>query len=504
MKPHKLLQLGGFMEKYQIYEDIENRTNGDIYVGVVGPVRVGKSTFISEFMKKLVLPKIENKNVRQRTTDELPQSADGKTVMTTQPKFVPSEAVKISVADNINLKVRMIDCVGYLVSGAMGATENDKPRLVKTPWSDEEVPFDQAAEIGTKKVIEEHSTIGIVMTTDGSVTDIDRASYVEAEERVISEMKACKKPFVVVLNCKAPNSNDTKKLAQNLSEKYDAQVLAMNVAELKEGDIDKIFERVLMEFPVRSIKVNMPKWLQALSYSNPIISEIVKEIKGFAEKVRKVGDAKKDTIVFSESENFDPITFSNIEMGEGIIKFNVIPKENLFYKVLSQECGFDIKDDFELVSYIKNLAVAKKSYDKLKDALSQVEESGYGIVVPSKDEYSLGDPELVKQGGRYGVKIKATAPSYHIVKVDVETEVTPLVGTESQSQDLVEYLNERLETEPESIWETNLLGKTLYDLVDENIGSKIVAMPVDAQRKMKKTLGRIINEGKGGVLCILL
>jgi len=499
-----LLQLGGFMERYQIYEDIENRTNGDIYVGVVGPVRVGKSTFISEFMKKLVLPKIENKNVKQRATDELPQSADGKTVMTTQPKFVPSEAVKISVADNINLKVRMIDCVGYLVSGAMGATENDKPRLVKTPWSDEEMPFDQAAEIGTKKVIEEHSTIGVVMTTDGSVTDIDRSSYVEAEERVINEMKECGKPFVVVLNSKNPNSNETKKLAQNLSEKYDAQVLAMNVAELKDSDIDKIFEKVLMEFPVKSIKVNMPKWLQALSFSNSIITEIVGEIKRFAEKVRKVGDANKETVVFTESESFDPITFSNIEMGEGIIKFNVIPKENLFYKVLSQECGFDIKDDFELVSYIKNLAVAKKSYDKLKDALSQVEESGYGIVVPSKDEYTLGDPELVKQGGRYGVKIKATAPSLHIVKVDVETEVTPLVGTESQSQDLVGYLNEKLESDPESIWETNLLGKTLYNLVDENIGSKIVAMPVDAQRKMKKTLGRIINEGKGGVLCILL
>lgn len=492
------------MEKYQIYEDIENRTNGDIYVGVVGPVRVGKSTFISEFMKKLVLPKIENKNVRQRATDELPQSADGKTVMTTQPKFVPSEAVKISVAENIDLKVRMIDCVGYLVSGAMGTTENDKPRLVKTPWSDEEMPFDQAAEIGTKKVIKEHSTIGIVMTTDGSVTDIDRSSYVEAEERVIAEMKECQKPFVVVLNCKAPNSNESKKLVQGLSEKYDAQVLAMNVAELKDSDIDKIFERILMEFPVRSIKVNMPKWLQALSYSNPIISEIVGEIKKFAEKIRKVGDANKDTIVFTESESFDPITFSNIEMGEGIIKFNIIPKENLFYKVLSNECGFDIKDDFELVSYIKNLAVAKKNYDKLKDALSQVEESGYGIVVPSKDEYVLGDPELVKQGGRYGVKIKATAPSYHMIKVDVETEVTPLVGTESQSQDLVGYLNEKLESDPESIWETNLLGKTLYDLVDENIGSKIVAMPVDAQRKMKKTLGRIINEGKGGVLCILL
>ena len=492
------------MEKYQIYEDIQTRTNGDIYLGVVGPVRVGKSTFISQFMQKLVIPNIENKNVKQRAIDELPQSADGKTVMTTQPKFVPNEAVKITVADKINLKVRMIDCVGYLVSGAMGVSENNKPRLVKTPWSDEEMPFEQAAEIGTKKVIEDHSTIGIVLTTDGSVTDIERANYVEAEERVVKEMKACQKPFVMVLNCKNPNSAESKKLAQSLAEKYDCQIVAMNVAEMKDADVDRIFEKMLLEFPVKSIKVNMPNWLQALSFSNPIIEEIVKEVKNFGNNVKKIGDAKKDTVVFMESDSFDPITFSNVEMGEGIIKFNVIPKENLFYKVLSDACGFEINDDYELVSYIKDLAVAKVEYDKLKDALDQVEQTGYGIVVPSKNEYTLENPEVVKQGGKYGVKIKASAPSLHIVKVDVETEVTPLVGTESQSQDLVAYLSEKFENDPDGIWDTNLLGKSLYSLIDDNIGTKILAMPADAQRKMKKTLGRIINEGKGGVLCILL
>lgn len=492
------------MEKYQIYEDIQTRTNGDIYLGIVGPVRVGKSTFISQFMQKLVIPNIENKNVKQRAIDELPQSADGKTVMTTQPKFVPNEAVKITVADKINLKVRMIDCVGYLVSGAMGVSENNKPRLVKTPWSDEEMPFEQAAEIGTKKVIEDHSTIGIVLTTDGSVTDIERANYVEAEGRVVKEMKACQKPFVMVLNCKNPNSAESKKLAQSLAEKYDCQIVAMNVAEMKDADVDRIFEKMLLEFPVKSIKVNMPKWLQALSFSNPIIEEIVKEVKNFGNNVKKIGDAKKDTVVFMESDSFDPITFSNVEMGEGIIKFNVIPKENLFYKVLSDACGFEINDDYELVSYIKDLAVAKVEYDKLKDALDQVEQTGYGIVVPSKNEYTLENPEVVKQGGKYGVKIKASAPSLHIVKVDVETEVTPLVGTESQSQDLVAYLSEKFENDPDGIWDTNLLGKSLYSLIDDNIGTKILAMPADAQRKMKKTLGRIINEGKGGVLCILL
>ena len=476
------------MEKYQIYEDIKSRTNGDIYVGVVGPVRVGKSTFIAEFMKKLVIPNIENDNNKKRTIDELPQSADGKTIMTTQPRFVPNEAVKISVADKINLKVRMIDCVGYLVSGAMGVEEGDKPRLVKTPWSSEDM----------------HSTIGIVVTTDGTVTDLERANYVAAEEQIVQDMKATGKPFVIVLNTKNPNKEESKKLAKSLQEKYDSQVVSMNVQEMKESDVDRIFEKMLLEFPITSIKVNMPKWLSALPFSNPIIKEVVSEIKKFGNDLKKIGDTNKDALVFTESESFDPITFSNVEMGEGVIKFNVIPKENLFYHVLSDECGFEIKDDFELVSYIKDLATAKIEYDKLKLALDEVEQNGYGIVVPKQSDFALQEPEVVKQGNRYGVKIKATAPSLHIIKVDVETEVTPLVGTESQSQDLVNYLNEQFENNPEQIWETNLLGKSLSSLIGDNISSKIVMMPADAQRKMRKTLGRIINEGKGGVLCILL
>lgn len=488
----------------QIYEDIKTRTNGDIYIGVVGPVRVGKSTFITEFMKKLVIPNIENENAKKRTIDELPQSADGKTVMTTQPRFVPNEAVKIAVADKINLKVRMIDSVGYLVSGAMGVTENDKPRLVKTPWSKKEMPFEKAAELGTKKVIEDHSTIGIVVTTDGTVTDLDRGSYLKAEEEIIRDVKKCNKPFVIVLNTKNPQSADAKRLAQSLKEKYECEVVAMNVQDMKDADVERVFEKMLKEFPITSLKVSIPKWISALPFSNPIVKEVVGEIKRFGGAVKKVGDTDKDAILFQESDSFEPITFSSVEMGDGVVRFTIQPKENLFYKVLSDECGFEIKDDFELVSYIKDLAIAKVEYDKIKSALSEAEEGGYGIVVPKQEEFTLQEPEVVKQGGRYGVKIKASAPSLHIIKVDVETEVTPLVGTEQQSKDLVDYLNEQFENNPTEIWQTNLLGKSLSSLVGDNISSKIVMMPNDAQRKMRKTLSRIINEGKGGVLCILL
>lgn len=488
----------------QIYEDIKTRTNGDIYIGVVGPVRVGKSTFITELMKKLVIPNIENENAKKRTIDELPQSADGKTVMTTQPRFVPNEAVKIAVADKINLKVRMIDSVGYLVSGAMGVTENDKPRLVKTPWSKKEMPFEKAAELGTKKVIEDHSTIGIVVTTDGTVTDLDRGSYLKAEEEIIRDVKKCNKPFVIVLNTKNPQSADAKRLAQSLKEKYECEVVAMNVQDMKDADVERVFEKMLKEFPITSLKVSIPKWISALPFSNPIVKEVVGEIKRFGGAVKKVGDTDKDAILFQESDSFEPITFSSVEMGDGVVRFTIQPKENLFYKVLSDECGFEIKDDFELVSYIKDLAIAKVEYDKIKSALSEAEEGGYGIVVPKQEEFTLQEPEVVKQGGRYGVKIKASAPSLHIIKVDVETEVTPLVGTEQQSKDLVDYLNEQFENNPTEIWQTNLLGKSLSSLVGDNISSKIVMMPNDAQRKMRKTLSRIINEGKGGVLCILL
>lgn len=491
------------MENFQIYDDIKTRTNGDIYIGVVGPVRVGKSTFITNFMQKLVLPNITEKNAKERTIDELPQSADGKTIMTTQPHFVPNEAVQIKVA-NAEMKVRMIDCVGYLASGVMGHIENDKPRLVKTPWSEKDLPFEEAAELGTTKVIKEHSTIGIVVTTDGSVTELPRNSYVEAEERVVNELKACGKPFVIVLNCKNPHSNDNKKLASALKEKYEFPVVALNALELKDEDVDQIIENVLMEFPVQSIQIKMPDWLRALDYDSEIIQEITAEMRKTAKEMLKLSDANKNQVAFAESESFDPITVSTVEAGNGTIKFNIIPKNDLFYRVLSNECGLEIKDDFGLVSIIKDLAQAKFEYDKLKDALEEVKATGYGIVQPLRDDLELAEPEILKQGNKFGLKIKASAPSLHIMRVDVETEVTPLVGTEDQSQDLAKNLMEQYEKDPHSLWETKILGKSLYNLVGDNINSKIVMMPVEAQRKMRKTLGRIVNEGKGGVLCILL
>lgn len=492
------------MENDAIYSDIKTRTNGEIYIGVVGPVRVGKSTFITEFMKKLVLPNISGTYSKERTLDELPQSAEGKTIMTTQPKFVPDEAVKITVAGNVDLKVRLIDCVGYLVAGVMGHEEDSAPRKVKTPWSKELMPFEKAAEFGTEKVIKEHSTVGIVVTTDGSVSGIERENYVDAEERVVREMKEQNKPFVIVLNCKNPNSADNKKLASMLSEKYKASVLPVNALELKETDIDRVFESLLLEFPVTKINIKMPKWLQALSYDDEIIQEITKEVRSFAGGITKLAEVKENQVAFAASESFDPITFSSVQMGDGVVRLDVIPKENLFYKVLSRSCGFDIKDDYELVNYIKELAVAKLEYDKIKEALAGVRENGYGIVAPRQEDFVLTEPEIVKQGSRYGVKIKATAPSLHIMQVDVNTEVTPLVGTEAQSQDLVKDLMDRIEENPEGIWGTNILGKSLSSLIGDNINAKLITMPVDAQKKMKKTLGRIVNEGKGGVLCILL
>lgn len=492
------------MDNNLIYNDIKTRTGGEIYIGVVGPVRVGKSTFITEFMKKLVLPNVSGTYAKERAIDELPQSADGKTIMTTQPKFVPDEAVNITVAGNIDMKVRLIDCVGYLVSGVMGHEENNEPRQVKTPWSDESMPFEKAAEFGTEKVIKEHSTVGIVVTTDGSVAGISRENYVSAEERVIKEMRECNKPFVIVLNCKNPHSSESKKLANSLSEKYNASVLPISALELKDEDIDNIFEKMLLEFPVTSIKVKMPKWLQILDYDNEIIQEISREVRSFAGQITKLGDVKNSQTAFLASDSFDPVSFSNIDMGNGVVRFDVVPKESLFYQVLSKSCGFEIRDDFELVSYIKDLAIAKVEYDKIKDALDGVRDTGYGIVAPRKEDFVLNEPEIVKQGSRFGVKIKATAPSLHIMRVDVNTEVTPLVGTEVQSQELVKDLMERIDENPDGIWETNILGKSLSGLIGDNINSKLITMPVDAQNKMKKTLGRIVNEGKGGVICILL
>lgn len=492
------------MENFSIYEDIAKRTNGDIYIGVVGPVRCGKSTFITQFMQNLVVPNIKDKSSKERTIDELPQSADGKTIMTTQPRFIPNKAAEICVNDNVKMKIRMIDCVGYLVEGALGYEENKKVRLVKTPWTDEEIPFEEAAEMGTKKVIQEHSTIGILMTTDGTITEIPRSSYIKAEERIVAEMSAQNKPFIIVLNSKTPKAEETKRLAKSLESKYEVPVLTLDVLKLDERGIDDIFEKILLEFPIKSLKVTTPLWMQALPYDHPIITSLITEIKKFGEEANKIGQIDRTNAVFLDSEDFEPVVVSSIQMGEGKIYFNVTPKPGLFYKVLSDQCGFSITDDFYLISYIKQLSHAKKEYDKIKVALEEVKEKGYGVVMPNAEDMSLEDPEIVRQGSKFGVKLRASAPSLHIMSVDIETEVNPLVGSQAQSEELVKYLMSEFEQSPKDIWKTEMFGKSLSSLVNEGINAKLYTMPLEAQRKMRRTLSRIINEGKGGIICILL
>lgn len=491
------------METYNIYSDIATRSNGDIYLGVVGPVRTGKSTFIRNFVNTLVLPNILNEYSKQRTIDELPQSGDGKLIMTTQPKFVPDEAVKIKV-DDTELNVRLIDCVGFMVNGALSSDDISKTRLVKTPWSSDEIPFEDAAEIGTKKVIDEHSNIAVLVTTDGSFTDIDRASYMEAEEKVVKQLKQAKKPFVIVLNSAKPNDDSCINMAKSLTQKYGVPVLPMDCNNLSIDDISKIMEAEIKEFPIRSILVKMPKWMEALPYDNALIKEIIDEIKLNSKDLSKIGDYKLTKSLFENSENFEPLSESKVILGEGHIAFSIEPKPHLFYKVLSEQTGYEISSDFELISHIKELSSAKKEYDKVKVALDSVQETGYGVVFPSLDEMTLEDPEIVKQGSKFGVRLKASAPSLHIMKVDINTEVSPIVGTEQQSEDLVKSMLQDFENNPQGIWETNMFGKSLHQLVNEGLNNKLNSIPTDIEKKMRKTMSRIVNEGKGGVICILL
>lgn len=492
------------MENFNVYEDISRRTNGDIYIGVVGPVRCGKSTFITSFMNSFVLPNITNKFSRERAKDELPQSADGKTIMTTQPKFIPNEAVKVQFGSAVELNLRMIDCVGYMIDGALGGEEDEKPRLVKTPWSENEMPFNEAAEIGTTKVMTEHSTIAILMTTDGSVTDIERKSYIEAEDKIAQKLNELNKPYVIVVNSANPNSKETRALCESLSEKYGAPAISLNAKNLREDDVVKIFENILTQFPLKSVKVKMPDWLQALNYENPLIQSVIDEVVSLTGDVLKMGDFSGEKIGFSESDDFEPLVIKHIKMGEGKLVFEVVPKPRLFYKVLSDECGENIESDYHLVSYLKQLTYAKREFDKLKTALDEVEETGYGVVYPHLEEMKLEEPEIVKQGGRSGVRLKASAPSLHIMKVDIETEINPVVGTEQQSEELVKYLLSEFENNPQGIWQTNMFGKSLHMLVKEGLSNKLTQMPQEVQKKMRKTLSRVVNEGKGGIICILL
>ena len=492
------------MEKQEVFRDIAERTGGDIYLGIVGPVRTGKSTFIKRLMETLVLPNIKEAADRERAKDELPQSAAGKTIMTTEPKFIPNEAIEIAIKEGLQVKIRVADCVGYTVEGALGYEEDDGPRMVTTPWFDEEIPFEEAAEIGTRKVIEDHSTIGIVVVTDGSITDIPRENYVEAEERVISELKELNKPFVVVLNSTDPYSGNVAQLVHELEEKYNVPVLPVDCLHLNQGDIIKILQESLFEFPVTEVNVNLPKWVEELDSGHWLRDNFENAVRDSVNQVRRLRDIDSAIESLSNYDFIKSVDINNMDLGTGIASIAMAEEDGLFYKVLQEISGFEIEGEHQLLRLMKELAVAKREYDKLESALKEVEESGYGVVTPRIDEMFLEEPELIRTSGRFGVKLKASAPSLHIIRANITTEVTPLIGTEKQCEELVRYIVDEFEDNPTKIWEQNVFGKSLHELVREGIQNKLYRMPANAQSKHQDTLQRIVNDGSGGLICIII
>jgi stage IV sporulation protein A len=492
------------MDSRTIYQDIAQRTDGDIYIGVVGPVRTGKSTFIKRFMENLVLPNIDNNYKRERAIDELPQSATGRTIMTTEPKFIPNEAVEIKLADNAAFRVRMIDCVGYIVPSALGYIENDNPRMVMTPWYDREIPFNMAAEIGTRKVITEHSTIGLVITTDGSIGEIPREEYAEAEQRVIEELKEINKPFVILLNSAQPESESVNALRVEMEIKYNVPVMPVNCLNLGEADIKNIIETVLFEFPVKEIGVDLPDWIASLDMSHWLHTSLYNTIHESAKDIMKIREVRNAVLGISQNENVTNVAVSGVELGSGTASISISVAQGLFYHVLGETTGFNISGEGDLIELMMSLSRMKKEFDKVKGALDEVNATGYGIVMPTIDELKLEEPEIVKQGGRFGVRLEASSESIHMMKCRVVTEINPLVGTEKQSEELVTYLLKEFEESPEKIWDSNIFGKSLHELVTEELHNKLYRMPVDAREKLAETLERIINEGCGGLICILL
>ena len=487
-----------------IYEDIAKRTQGDIYIGVVGPVRTGKSSFIRKFMELLVLPNIENEFKRERTQDEIPQSGSGKTIMTVEPKFVPADGVEIKIKENVSMKVRMVDCVGYIVDGVLGHEEDGKQRLVSTPWSNEAMPFEKAAEIGTKKVIRDHSTIGIVITTDGTVTGIDRRGYEDPEERVIQELNELNKPFVIVLNTLTPYSEDTLELKRELEEKYNKPVIPMNVLDMDEDDIEVVMENVLYDFPVNEININFPKWIEGLEKNHWIKNNIIFAIKQNMNDVGVIRDVNNIVEGFKSLDFLEDTQVDNVELGEGVISINLATRQDLFYNVLEEKSGFKIDGEYELLNLVTRLSRVNTEYEKVEQALIDVREKGYGLVAPTLEELTLDVPEMVKQGKQYGVRLRAKAGSIHMIKADISTEISPGVGTEQQGKEMLDNLLKGFEENPNEVWEYNMFGKSLRDLVKDQLQSKLYMMPDDVRFKIQKTLQKIINDGCSNIITIIL
>ena len=490
--------------KNDIYTDIATRTGGDIYIGVVGPVRTGKSTFIKQFMEQFVIPNIESDYRKERAIDELPQSSAGKTIMTTEPKFVPEKAVTIVLDGGVKMNVRLIDCVGYIVPSAIGYIENEAPRMVMTPWFEEEIPFNMAAEVGTRKVITEHSTIGIVVTTDGSITDIPREEYQQAEERIVSELKEINKPFVVILNCQKPDSPESRALAASMQEKYSAPVMAVNCLDLTEEQIKELLGMVLLQFPVSEIRVRMPKWITALDRDHWLRRELFSTIKSAAEKIDGISSIKSCADEISACEYTSRVIPEDIDLGTGSGVIDITLKNELFYQILGETTGLVLHDESDLMPCMIELAQIKNKYERVRGALEEVEATGYGIVMPTMDELKLDEPKIVKQGGKYGVRLRASAPSIHMMSANITTEINPIVGSEKQSEELIAYLLTDFEENPKKIWESNIFGKSLHELVNEGLHNKLYRMPADARMKLQETIQRIINEGCGGLICIIL
>ena len=493
-----------FMGKYSIYDDIAKRTGGDIYIGVVGPVRTGKSTFIKRFMEAMVLPNISDPNVRERARDEMPQSAAGKTVMTTEPKFVPDEAVSVRFGDCAEMRVKMVDCVGYIIPEALGAIENGEPRMVRTPWREEPMPFVEAAEMGTERVIHEHSTIGMLVSTDGTIGDLPRDNYVAAEERIISELKALGKPFAMILNSKNPSSEDAIALAYELEDKYKIPVALVSCMELDAEDIRHILELVLHEFPIAEARIQLPIWTDALEAGHRIRTSIHDSIVKCVCSLRKIGEINGAFEPLEQNDYVKSVTIDNIDLGSGLAHVNVVLHDDLFYEVISEMTGMDIRDDKHLISTLRELSDMRSKFERVADAIDDAEEKGYGIVMPDIEELHLEEPEIVKQAGGYGVKLRASAQSIHMIRANIETEINPIVGSEQQSEELVKYMLHEFEEDPRRIWESNMFGKSLYELMNEGLHTKLSNIPEESRARLSETLERIINEGSGGLICIIL